>query len=217
MHNAKETKENDLYAGSIPGSNITKLMEDFIQECQFNRGRSPDLLIPLPIDTIMKLLASITKYNLMEEASFPNVTTYINIQPGAQYQPQFHDGATNIQVQNVHTGENKDRNHRPCLDITKISAPLNTPRAMEIWQKYYDAGWIDHEFHSLRSRTESALMAKRMAEELHLNEYWEKFEHIFEMTNLRGAHGKAHDSQSGWDFDTEIDRLIPVTERITSR
>ena len=40
----------------------------------------------------------------MDKNEFPNVTTYINIQPGAQYQPQFHEGATNIQVQNVYTG-----------------------------------------------------------------------------------------------------------------
>lgn len=149
----------------------------------------------------------------MEKSSFPNVTTYINIQPGAQYQPQFHDGSTNIQVQNVHTGENKATDHRPCLDTTRISAPLNTPRAIEIWQKYYDEGLIDQEFNSLRSRTETAIMANQMAEVLDLHEYWNLFETLFEMKNLRGANGKALESQSGWDFKERIMALLGIGDK----
>lgn len=99
---------------------------------------------------------------------------------------------------------------RPLLDPNLVSAPLNTPKAMELWQLYYDDGLIDHQFKTLRSRTESALMASRMAEALGLNEYWGLFEQIFDMTNLRQANGKALESQSGWDFKERLDRMIPI-------
>lgn len=139
--------------------------------------------------------------------SFPNVSTYIKVEAGAQYQPNFEAGATNIQVQNVYQRPAQNP-ERPQLDPNQLQAPLNAPKAMALWQKYYDEGFIDHEFHTLRSRGESALMATTMADVLGLKEYWSMFEQLFEMSNLRTAAGKALETQSGWDFKERLQALV---------
>lgn len=95
---------------------------------------------------------------------------------------------------------------RPLLDPNLIPAPLNTPRAMALWQICYDQGWIDHQFHSLRSRVESAIIAKSMAQLLGLYEYWGLFEEVFGMKNLRSASGKMFESQAGWDFRALVEQ-----------
>lgn len=81
---------------------------------------------------------------------------------------------------------------------------LRSPRAQELWRELYKAGYVDSKCITTRSRTESAIMAKEMADKLGLTRYWSEFSDLWQMTNLKSAYSKSHDTQSGWDFEEKI-------------
>jgi len=101
----------------------------------------------------------------------------------------------------------------PTLNIERVKAPLNTPKAMKIWQIYFEEGYIDQDFHSLRSRTETAFLVKYMAQLLELrNNYWSMFEELFELKELRQASGKALDSGKVWQLKEHLEKILPLPE-----
>lgn len=85
---------------------------------------------------------------------------------------------------------------------------LRSPRAKELWRELFKVGYIDNKCITTRSRMESAIMAKEMANKLGLTRYWSEFSELWQMSNLKSAYGKCHDTQSGWDFEKKIKSII---------
>ena len=57
---------------------------------------------------------------------------------------------------------------------------LSTPKAMELWRKAQQAGYVEDNFQPLISRTLSALMADYMAYMLGLKDKWKPFEILWD-------------------------------------
>ena len=94
------------------------------------------------------------------------------------------------------------------LNFDRLPPKLASPRAKELWTELFKAGFVDSNCISTRSRTESAIMAKRMAELLGLKQYWQAFSTLWNMTNLKNASSKALDYTSSWEFEKKLKQII---------
>lgn len=94
------------------------------------------------------------------------------------------------------------------IGFEQLPEKLRSPRAQELWRELYKAGYVDSKCITTRSRTESAIMAKEMADKLGLKRYWSDFSELWQMPNLKSAYSKCHDTQSGWDFEKKITTLF---------
>lgn len=94
------------------------------------------------------------------------------------------------------------------LNTDSLPANLRTPAAISIWQALYAESLVDEECQTLRSRTESGLMAAAIAKRLGIREVWKTFEELWGIRNLKSAKDKAFDYQSGWDFQKKLDSII---------
>ena len=99
-------------------------------------------------------------------------------------------------------------NNSDGLNFDNVPAKLCSPRAKELWTELYKAGYVNNKCVTTRSRTESAVMAKIMADKLGLTRYWQDFSDLWQMTNLKAALGKGFDTETGWNFDEKIKRLF---------
>lgn len=93
-----------------------------------------------------------------------------------------------------------------CFD--NLPPKLQSPRAQAIWRILFQEGYVDHKCITTRSRTESAIIAKNIAEKLGLKRYWNDFSELWQMPNLKSSYGKSFDTQSGWDIDKELKRIL---------
>ena len=94
------------------------------------------------------------------------------------------------------------------LNFDNVPAILCSPRAKELWTELYKAGYVNNKCVTTRSRTESAVMAKIMADKLGLTRYWQDFSDLWQMTNLKAAGDKANYSTSCDNFEKKIKRLF---------
>lgn len=85
---------------------------------------------------------------------------------------------------------------------------LRSPRAQELWRELYKVGYVDNRCITTRSRIESSIMAKEMADKLGLTRYWSEFSELWQMSNLKSAYNKSHDTQNGWDFEKNLKRIL---------
>ncbi|WP_294749048.1 hypothetical protein [uncultured Prevotella sp.] len=60
---------------------------------------------------------------------------------------------------------------------------LATDKAMELWKKAQEAGYVDDNYQPLISRTQAALLADTMAERLSIKEKWKMFEGLWNRRN----------------------------------
>ncbi len=109
-----------------------------------------------------------------------------------------------MQVQQVQPAATKP--DEMCFD--HLPEKLRSPRAQELWRELFKAGYVDSRCITTRSRTESAIMAKEMAEKLSLTRYWNEYSDLWQMSNLKSAYSKCHDAQSGWDFEEKVKRIF---------
>lgn len=85
---------------------------------------------------------------------------------------------------------------------------LRSPRAQELWRELYKAGYVDSRCITTRSRTESAIMAKEMADKLGLTRYWNEFSELWQMSNLKATYNKSYNTQNGWDFEKKLKSIL---------
>lgn len=109
-----------------------------------------------------------------------------------------------MQVQQVQPAAAKP--DEMCFD--HLPEKLRSPRAQELWRELFKAGYVDSRCITTRSRTESAIMAKRMADKLGLTRYWNEFSDLWQMSNLKSAYGKCYESQNGWDFEEKMKHIF---------
>lgn len=94
------------------------------------------------------------------------------------------------------------------MNFEHLPGKLRSPRAQELWRELYIEGYVDNQCITTRSRIESAIIAAEMAERLGLKQYWKEFSELWQMSNLKSAHYKGHDSNQGWEFETKIRHLL---------
>ena len=76
----------------------------------------------------------------------------------------------------------------PCVGREKgpSSLPdvLATDKAMALWRKAQQAGYVDENYQPLLSRTQAALLAHYMAKKLEIKDKWKTFEMLWNRRNM---------------------------------
>jgi len=100
----------------------------------------------------------------------------------------------------------------PCLGTEKSAGDLPnelaTDKAMELWKKAQEAGYVDEHFQPLISRTQAALLADTMADRLSIKEKWKMFEGLWNRKNMYRDYYKALNLQQSLAFQDEIKKLF---------
>ena len=85
---------------------------------------------------------------------------------------------------------------------------LRTEKAIALWQKAQEAGYVDEYYQPLISRTQAALLADAMAERLGIKEKWKVFEGLWHRKYMRSDYNLALTQQQSYDFQDELKRLF---------
>ena len=100
----------------------------------------------------------------------------------------------------------------PCVGREKCTGELpevlRVDKAMVLWQKAQDAGYVDANYQPLISRTQSALLADAMAERLGIKEKWKVFEGLWNRKYMRSDYNLALTRKGSLDFQDELKRLF---------
>ena len=112
-------------------------------------------------------------------------------------------GGQHVETQiNVETRPQQTHPDPPCLGREKgtgVAFPeaLSTERAMVLWKKAQDAGYVDANYQPLISRTQSALLAYEIARCIGIKEKWKVFETLWNRRNMyRDYHDALEQHQS---------------------
>jgi len=85
---------------------------------------------------------------------------------------------------------------------------LATDKAMVLWKKAQQAGYVDENFQPLISRTQAALLADAMAERLGIKEKWKMFEGLWNRKYMRSDYNLALSRKRSLDFQDELKRQL---------
>ena len=122
--------------------------------------------------------------------------------PGSQYvDKQFNIGAY---PQPLPKGKGVDRAEAP----KNLPDVLATDKAMALWQKAQEAGYVDEHYQPLLSRTQAALLADAMAERLGIREKWKVFETLWNRKNIYRDFYEALNQKKSLEFQDELKMLL---------
>ena len=92
--------------------------------------------------------------------------------------------------------------------MPELPPELSTDKAMVLWQKAQDAGFIDEYYQPKISRTQAALLADAMAHRLGIKEKWKVFEEFWHRNYMRSDYNLALSQQQSYDFQDELKQLF---------
>ena len=100
----------------------------------------------------------------------------------------------------------------PCVGREKCTGELpevlRVDKAMVLWRKAQDAGYVDDNYQPLISRTQAALLADAMAERLGIKEKWKVFEGLWNRKNMYHDYYQALDQRKTLFFRDEIKKTF---------
>ena len=100
----------------------------------------------------------------------------------------------------------------PCLGREKsagdLPKELATDKAMVLWKKAQEAGYVDEHFQPLISRTQAALLADTMADRLSIKEKWKMFEGLWNRNNMYNDYYRSMNQQQSLKFQDELKQLF---------
>ena len=94
------------------------------------------------------------------------------------------------------------------IDTPTLPPLLRTDKAMVLWQKAQDAGYVDANYQPLISRTQAALLADAIAERLGIKEKGKVFESLWNRKYMRSDYNLALTRKGSLDFQDELKRLF---------
>ncbi len=92
--------------------------------------------------------------------------------------------------------------------MPELPPELSTDKAMVLWQKAQDAGYVDEHYQPKISRTQAALLADAMAHRLGIKEKWKVFEEFWHRNYMRSDYNLALSQQQSYDFQDELKQLF---------
>ena len=100
----------------------------------------------------------------------------------------------------------------PCVGREKCTGELpevlRVDKAMVLWRKAQDAGYVDDNYQPLISRTQAVLLADAMAERLGIKEKWKVFEGLWHRKYMRSDYNLALTQQETYEFQDELKQLF---------
>ena len=102
----------------------------------------------------------------------------------------------------------KPQKEKGNIDAPTLPPLLRTDKAMVLWQKAQDAGYVDANYQPLISRTQAALLADAIAERLGIKEKWKVFEGLWNMKYMRSDYNLALTRKRTLDLQDELKQLF---------
>ena len=102
----------------------------------------------------------------------------------------------------------KPQKEKGNIDAPTLPPLLRTDKAMVLWQKAQDAGYVDANYQPLLSRTQAALLADAIAERLGIKEKWKVFEGLWNRKNMRSDYTRAMNQRQSLDFQDILKQLF---------
>ena len=102
----------------------------------------------------------------------------------------------------------KSQKEKGNIDAPTLPPLLRTDKAMVLWQKAQDAGYVDANYQPLISRTQAALLADAIAERLGIKEKWKVFEGLWNRKYMRSDYNLALTRKRTLDFQDELKQLF---------
>ncbi|UKK60274.1 hypothetical protein L6466_09725 [Prevotella communis] len=93
-------------------------------------------------------------------------------------------------------------------EYKELPEVLATDKAMALWRKAQQAGYVDEHYQPLISRTQAALLADAMAERLGIKEKWKVFEGFWNRNYMRSDYNLALTRKKTLDFLDELKVLF---------
>lgn len=85
---------------------------------------------------------------------------------------------------------------------------LSTQKAMDLWQKAQDAGYVDGCYQPLLSRTRAALLADAMAERLDIREKWKVFGGLWNRRRMYKDYYQAVEQKQFLPFTDKLKQIF---------
>ena len=102
----------------------------------------------------------------------------------------------------------KSQKEKGNIDAPTLPPLLRTDKAMVLWQKAQDAGYVDANYQPLISRTQAALLADAIAERLGIKEKWKVFEGLWNRKYMRSDYNLALTRKRTLDLQDELKQLF---------
>ena len=102
----------------------------------------------------------------------------------------------------------KSQKEKGNIDAPTLPPLLRTDKAMVLWQKAQDAGYVDANYQPLISRTQAALLADAIAERLGIKEKWKVFEGLWNRKNMYHDYYRAMEQQQSLAFQDTLKQLF---------
>ena len=102
----------------------------------------------------------------------------------------------------------KPQKEKGNIDAPTLPPLLRTDKAMVLWQKAQDAGYVDANYQPLISRTQAALLADAIAERLGIKEKWKVFEGLWNRKYMRSDYNLALTRKRTLDLQDELKQLF---------
>ena len=157
----------------------------------------------LPADVLKKVNELLEQ--LHQKDKDHHGSTVIIYAPGSQYvDKQFNFG----KEPHPQTPLRKARGVDSSEASKSLPDELATDKAMVLWRKAQQAGYVDENYQPLISRTQAALLADYMAKQLGIREKWKLFEELWNRKNIRSDYYKALNLQQSLAFQDKIKKLF---------
>ena len=92
--------------------------------------------------------------------------------------------------------------------MSNLPEVLATDKAMALWRKAQQAGYVDEQYQPLISRTQAALLADAMAEQLGIKEKWKVFEGLWRRRNMYRDYYDAMNQDQTYMFLDKLKELF---------
>ena len=92
--------------------------------------------------------------------------------------------------------------------FSELPEVLRTEKAMLLWQKVQQAGYVDEHYQPLISRTQAALLADAMAERLGIRNKWKTFESIWNRTKMYKDYYEAVEQKQFLPFMNKLKQIL---------
>ena len=171
----------------------------------------------LPDDVLKKVNELLEQLHRAEKDHQGSHIQFVYVAPGAQHvetvqnqylypapSPAPHRGG-----ENVVDGKPAPADGTPATDRGgELPEVLATDKAMALWRKAQEAGYVDEHYQPLLSRTQAALLADAMAERLGIKEKWKVFEGLWHRKYMYHDYYRAMEQQQSLDFQDMLKRLF---------
>ena len=85
---------------------------------------------------------------------------------------------------------------------------LSTEKAMVLWRKAQEVGYVDEHYQPLLSRTQAAILADEIAERLEIKEKWKAFETLWNRRNMYRDYHDALNQRQSLQFRDKLKELF---------